>query len=250
VKHKDAVQMKVLRTIERLLLVLGLVSVAIYIAALVHRSVLSRAELKRFHDIQARQAGGPLSQFPPAAQFKLDSTLWSPERIAAYEQSLEERLDPPMAVLRIAKVHLEVPVLEGTDDLVLNRAVGHINGTVRPGEDGNIGIAGHRDGFFRVLKDVVLGDTLELLTPRRTNTYVVDEIVLTRPDDVSVLQPRLHPSVTLVTCYPFYYIGSAPQRYIIHASELTSASSSPQLVSEQVSDRSHTKGSGDGLALK
>src|ERR1043166_9320826 len=82
------------------------------------------------------------------------NSLCSQKRIAAYEQTLTEHTDPPLAVLRIPNVSLEVPVLEGTDDLILNRGVGHIAGTVQPGEDGNIGIAGHRDGFFRVLKDV------------------------------------------------------------------------------------------------
>jgi sortase A len=89
---------------------------------------------------------------------------------------------------------------------------------VRPGEEGNIGIAGHRDGFFRVLKDVGQGDAIELQGPIRTDTYVVDRIVIVSTDDVSVLQRRSRPSLTLVTCYPFYFIGSAPRRYIIQAS--------------------------------
>jgi sortase A len=96
--------------------------------------------------------------------------------------------------------------------------VGHIGGTMRPGENGNIGIAGHRDGFFRVLKDVGPGDAIELATTSRTDTYVVDQIVLVSPNDVSVLQPRSISSLTLVTCYPFYFVGSAPQRYIVQAS--------------------------------
>jgi sortase A len=210
--------MKCLGRIERLLLILGLVLIAIFAAAYVHRTILSRAELKRFRDLQAEQPVETADHFPPVTQFKLDVSLWSQKRIADYEQSLTEYVDPPLAVLRIAKVHLEAPVLDGTDDLTLNRGVGHIVGTDRPGEDGNIGIAGHRDGFFRVLKDVTPGDTIELATPKRVVTYVVDQIVLVRPDDVSVLQPRSRPSLTLVTCYPFYFVGSAPQRYIVQAS--------------------------------
>jgi len=210
--------MKCLGRIERLLLILGLVLIAIYAAAYVHRTILSRAELKRFRDLQGAQPVETADHFPPVTQFKLDVSLWSQKRIAGYEQSLTEYVDPPLAVLRISKVHLEVPVLDGTDDLTLNRGVGHIVGTDRPGEDGNIGIAGHRDGFFRALKDVGPGDTIELVTPKRVVTYVVDQIVLVRPDDVSVLQPRSRPSLTLVTCYPFYFVGSAPQRYIVQAS--------------------------------
>ena len=210
--------MKCLGRIERLLLILGLVLIAIYAAAYVHRTILSRAELKRFRDLQAEQSVETADHFPPVTQFKLDVSLWSEKRIAEYEQSLRGYVDPPLAVLRISKVHLEAPVLDGTDDLTLNRGVGHIVGTDRPGEDGNIGIAGHRDGFFRVLKDVTPGDTIELAMPKRVVTYVVDQIVLVRTDDVSVLQPRSRPSLTLVTCYPFYFVGSAPQRYIVQAS--------------------------------
>ena len=123
----------------------------------------------------------------------------------------------PLAVLRISAINLEVPVLEGTDDLTLNRAVGHIEGTAAPGETGNVGIAGHRDGFFRGLKDIHLGDTFDLFTEKGNSRYVVDEIVIVSPDDVSVLAPRSKPALTLVTCYPFYFVGSAPLRYIVHA---------------------------------
>ena len=105
-----------------------------------------------------------------------------------------------------------------TDDLSLNRAVGHIAGTALPGDSGNVGIAGHRDGFFRGLKDIVTGDTIEITTQAKTDTYVIDQITIVNPSDVSVLAPRSQPSVTLVTCYPFYFVGSAPQRYIVQAS--------------------------------
>jgi sortase A len=207
--------MRFSRGIERLLLIVGVLLIGIYVAAYIHRRILSHAELRRFQEAQPRPS--PVG-FPPGSQGNFDFSLWSENRIAAYERSLAEHFEPPLAVLRISKVHLEVPVLEGTDDLTLNRAVGHIAGTVHPGEDGNIGLAGHRDGFFRVLKDVGPGDSIELVTPGHTNTYVVDKIVLVRPDDMSVLQPRSVSSLTLVTCYPFYYVGSAPERYIVQAS--------------------------------
>lgn len=205
------------RSIERLLLIVGMSLILIYVAAFIHRTILSRAELRRFQDRQTHQSVGT-SRLGTRANF--DFSLWSENRVAAYEHSLAEHIDPPLAVLRISKVHLEVPVLEGTDDLILNRGVGHIAGTVHPGEEGNIGIAGHRDGFFRALKDVGPGDTVELATLSRVDTYIVDRIVLVRPDDVSVLQPRSVSSLTLVTCYPFYYVGSAPERYIVQASKV------------------------------
>src|SRR5215469_851377 len=85
-------------------------------------------------------------------------------------------------------------------------------------EEGNIGISGHRDGFFRGLKDIREGDGIELVTATGTDTYTIDHIVIVKPTDVSVLAPRPRPSITLVTCYPFYFVGSAPQRYIVQAS--------------------------------
>jgi sortase A len=112
---------------------------------------------------------------------------------------------------------LEVPVLHGTDDITLNRGVGQIAGTAAPGEMGNIGIAGHRDGFFRNLKEVNKGDVIELETTTASAVYVVDRILVTGPDDVSVLKPRDTRSLTLVTCYPFHFIGPAPRRFVVEA---------------------------------
>ena len=86
-----------------------------------------------------------------------------------------------------------------------------------PGEDGNIGIAGHRDGFFRELKDIKIGDHVEMEERGRTATYVVDRVTIVDPRNVSVLRAESEPALTLVTCYPFYYIGSAPKRFIVHA---------------------------------
>jgi sortase A len=113
---------------------------------------------------------------------------------------------------------LEVPVFEGTDDFTLNLGAGRIIGTAKPGSSGNIGIAAHRDGFFRGLKDIQEGDEIDLVTAGRRAAYLVDSIRIVTPDDVSVLHARERPSLTLVTCYPFYFVGSAPNRYIVQAS--------------------------------
>lgn len=204
--------------IQRLLFIIGVVLIGVYAAAYLHKEVLSRAQVKQFEEPRKNDIVETKEAQWAQPLFKVDFRLWSEKRIAEYEESLARNIDPPLGLLQIAKVQLEVPVLEGTDDWTLNRGVGHIVGTARPGEEGNIGIAGHRDGFFRVLKDVGPGDTIDLVMPRRTERYTVDRIVLVRPDDVSVLQPRSVRSLTLVTCYPFYFIGDAPQRYIVQAS--------------------------------
>jgi sortase A len=148
----------------------------------------------------------------------VDFGLWSEKRIEAYKQLLSAKFEAPIALLTIRRLSLEVPVFEGTEEPVLNRGVGWILDTAKPGEGGNIGIAGHRDGFFRCLKDIQIGDRIELATPDQKTTYTVDAIQIVIPEDVSVLLPRKRPALTLVTCYPFYFIGSAPMRFIVHAS--------------------------------
>lgn len=184
---------------------------AVYAGMRLHSVIGSRTALRAFAQPDAPL---PHRDVPPG----VDVSLWSEKRVAAFEESLHSRSDIPIAVLRIPKVHLEVPVFDGTDDWNLNRGVGRIAGTAHPGEDGNIGIAGHRDGFFRVLKDVRVGDSLDLVTHQATTTYVVDSIQIVRPEDVQVLRKRAVPTVTLSTCYPFYFVGNAPKRYIIQAS--------------------------------
>jgi len=108
-------------------------------------------------------------------------------------------------------------VLEGTDDWILNRGAGHIEDTAPPAERGNVGIAGHRDGFFRPLKDLAVGDVLELELRSGTERYRVEKIWIVGPEDVSVLDPTPAKALTLVTCYPFYFVGAAPQRFIARA---------------------------------
>jgi len=146
-----------------------------------------------------------------------DQSLWSPIRVRAWRDAIVTPLPAPLAVLRIPKIRLEVPVLPGTDDRILDRAVGHIEDTAEPGADGNSGLAGHRDGFFRGLKDIAVGDLMELDTRHGKEVYRVERTWIVDPNDVSVLDPTPTPTLTLVTCYPFYFVGSAPQRFIVRA---------------------------------
>ncbi len=156
------------------------------------------------------------------AEFRTESgshRLWDSARIRAYKQTLDVAMPSPEALLRVPKVGIEVPVYEGTSDLTLNRGVGHVSGTAMPGAPGNVAITGHRDGFFRGLKDVDVGDKIELQwsVPGGTDTYVVKGIRIVLPQDTSVLSKTDASTVTLITCYPFYYVGAAPQRYIVQA---------------------------------
>ena len=146
-----------------------------------------------------------------------DVTLWSPQRIAAWRTASSQPSSVPLAVLRIPRINLEVPVLEGTSEATLDAAVGHVEATALPGLGGNSGIAGLCDGFFRGLKDVAAGDAIELETLQGIERYRIQRTWVVTPDDVSVLDPTPTRSITLMTCFPFDIVGSAPRRYIVRA---------------------------------
>jgi sortase A len=160
-----------------------------------------------------------------AAIERVDMSTWSRQRIARYRAALHAG-GAPEAILRIPSLKLEVPVFEGTSEENLNRGAGRIEGTAHIGELGNIGIAAHRDGFFRVLKDVRVGSVLQLERLDGTDTYRIVATRIVEPSDVSVLAATPRNAITLVTCYPFYFVGSAPQRFIVRA-EKTPADATP-----------------------
>lgn len=203
----------VLRLAERFLLAVGLVLLSFYVLARIQGVVALHAAMRSFEESREAPGNGTSEDALDGVNY----SLWSPTRVKAYKASLIHRPDPPLAVLRIPKLRIVAPVLNGTDDVTLNGGVGRIPGTALPGEPGNIGIAGHRDSFFRALKDIAKGDTIELVTKHKTDFYVVDKVYVTNPDDINILRPGRVSALTLVTCYPFYYVGSAPQRYIVQA---------------------------------
>lgn len=208
---------RLLLSLERLFLSAGLILVCAYVGMRLYGFVASRAVIAAFAQTPSGIFPAHAGSDPAGGSAGIDTSLWSDKRIHAYNASLNHAFGSPLAVLNIPKIHLEVPVFEGTDDLTLDRGVGRIVGTAHPGQPGNIGIAGHRDGFFRGLKDIAPGDEIKLVLPDAVATYVVDQITVVTPQDVSVLQPGPVSSLTLVTCFPFYYVGSAPERYIVSA---------------------------------
>jgi sortase A len=189
---------------------LGLLLLSIYLVPTLYGSVMSHLAM---------------------AQFRAQSSsnrLWDSARIRAYQRSLSVSFPPPEAILRVPRAGIEVPVLEGTDDLTLNRGAGHLPGTALPGHPGNMAITGHRDGFFRGLKDVAPGDTIEVDRHGRTDKYLVRSIKIVLPSDTSVLNPTQDSTLTLITCYPFYFVGAAPQRYIVQASLISPSGPAPR----------------------
>jgi sortase A len=209
------------RKVERIFLTVGLALLAIWAGARSYRLLASRAAIARFQaepTAAPRIGPGTLMWDASIADSTTDFTLWNPKRVTAYKLSLSTKKDLPLAILRVPKIKLEVPLFNDTDDLTLNRGVGRILGTAQIGQLGNLGIAGHRDGFFRGLKDIGLDDIVELIRPGRIDRYVITQVQIVSPEDVSVLASTPEPTLTLVTCFPFYYVGNAPQRYVVTAS--------------------------------
>jgi sortase A len=130
-------------------------------------------------------------------------------------------------MLDVPRLKLSTPVIEGDDDKTLKRAVGHLPDTPLPWEGGNSAFAGHRDGLFRPLKDIRVGDEIRFRSSREEFRYRVTATSIVTPEDLSVLDRRSRPSITLITCYPFTYVGNAPKRFIIHAERAGEASREP-----------------------
>jgi LPXTG-site transpeptidase (sortase) family protein len=139
------------------------------------------------------------------------------------------RPEPPPPVLnkewrariRIPRVHVEAVVQHGVDERTLRRAVGHIPGTAVPGQSGNVGLAAHRDTFFRGLRHIRKDDRIIVQTREGVFHYEVDSTRIVSPSRVDVLDATAEPTLTLVTCYPFNYVGKAPKRFIVHARQIT-----------------------------
>ena len=207
-----------LELFERLAWALAVVLGGTWITARVLAWSAERRSLAAFHELaHAPPEAASATLLAPGQA--VDQRLWAPARVAAYARAIARPAPPPLALLRIPRLGLEVPVLEGTDEWTLDRAVGHIEGTTAPAGAGNVGIAGHRDGYFRLLKDIVQGDVLELALPTEVRRFRVARLSIVSPEETAVLAPTPGPQLTLVTCYPFYFVGSAPQRFIVQAAE-------------------------------
>jgi len=178
--------MKVLHGSERVLLAAGLICVLVYVCSRIYAAAMYQAGMWSF----SVQASSPANKYDSHGR-PVDFSLWDEKGVKAYKQALAARIGAPLAVLSIPRLRLDVPVFDGTDDLTLNRGAGRIAGTARPGERGNIGVAAHRDGFFRGLKDIRPGDRIEVAQSYHKFVYTVDNISIVDPGDVTVLQPRL-----------------------------------------------------------
>lgn len=157
-------------------------------------------------------------------QWELSHTF-DEQRQRSAERALSTDARPEGAVqdlvgrLEIPRIGLDVMVLSGVDQATLRRSAGLVPDTARPGKAGNVAIAAHRDTYFRPLRQVKEGDFIQITTLDARYYYRVQWTAVVGPDETSVLGPTGKPSLTLITCYPFYYVGQAPQRFIVRASQ-------------------------------
>jgi sortase A len=139
-------------------------------------------------------------------------------------------VDSLIGRIEIPRLLLSVVVVEGVDKTTLRRAVGHIPGTAMPGEAGNVGLAGHRDTFFRPLKDLKIKDQIQFSTLKGNFKYEVQSLRVVEPNNVGVLASSGENMLTMVTCYPFYYVGPAPKRWIVRARQVSPQTAPPSIV--------------------
>lgn len=151
------------------------------------------------------------------AELTLEEQIQAQETHETAPPKLTTKEGDILGRIEIPRIGLSVVVLEGTTSQTLQHGVGHIKGTALPGEPGNVGIAGHRDTYFRGLKDIRANDEIQIETIAGITRYEVDWIQITVPSDVAIVSSATDSALTLVTCYPFHYVGAAPERYVVHA---------------------------------
>lgn len=207
------------RTLEKTSWIVGGLLLAFYVAAQAWIGQAGGSALREFSQARRQQTEGIRQAAGMVLRFQRpDIGDWAPGRIDAHAAALDSTL--PQAVLRIATLDLEVPVYDGVTEWNLNRGAARIEGTATFDERGNVGLAAHRDGYFRALQDIRRGDLVEVLTIGERLQYRVTDIRIVSPQAVEVLAPTQAPALTLVTCYPFRQVGPSPQRFIVRATGL------------------------------
>jgi sortase A len=206
------------RALEIACWAIGAALVMLYFSARAVAAFERQEAIAIFTEARLSAETAPASRHPHVI-LTPDQSRWSQTRKQRYAELIgsPESTELPAAVLRIRSVQLEVPVYADSNERNLNRGAVLVSGTAAPESDGNVAIAAHRDGFFRALKDVTVGDVVEVESASHRRLYRVTELSIVAPTDTSPLRGTAQPAVTLVTCYPFYFVGSAPQRYIVRA---------------------------------
>jgi sortase A len=190
---------------DRLLLILGVLLLTSAVSLSLYGKLAGRASQRAFERSLAEAAA--------AAELDADA----PRRQPAAWRHREGDL---LGMLTMPRLEITATVHEGISEPTLLRGIGHVPGTALPGQRGNVALAAHRDTHFRALRDVVRGDLVRLTTLRGERFYAVFSTEIVRPEDVAALAPTEDSRLTLVTCYPFSYVGRAPKRFIVRATEI------------------------------
>lgn len=192
--------------VSRALIAIGVLCLLSYaiaeLRAARHREQQAAILLDAIAREEAAATVDPAAAAPPAA---------APVREPAVEEGAA------VGLLEISRLGLSTPILSGEDEATLDLGAGHLRDTPSPWEQGNSAVAGHRDGVFRPLRKVRVGDRIDVRTIHGDLSYTVTETFVVTPDDLSVLEPTESPVLTLITCYPFNFVGPAPKRFIVRA---------------------------------
>lgn len=183
--------------VERLLLVVAVVSLGWYATARANAMLFQAAQHRELEELRLERRD-----------------IYLPSSYARHRPRVERAL---VGRIEIPRLGVSAIIREGVDNRTLDRAVGHIPQTAFPGDPGNIALAAHRDTFFRPLKHIRAGDRIRVSTPDGDFSYIVSGTSVVAPTDLSVLNPTPEPSLTLITCYPFNFVGPAPKRFVVRA---------------------------------
>jgi sortase A len=194
---------RVLRLGQRFFLAVGFVTLAYAGVTLAYAALYQRYESWKF-------------------ERKID-TIDLTKRAAIVAEPVDLTEGGLIGKLEIPRIGISVMVLQGIEEDTLHLGAGHVPGTPLPGREGNSAIAAHRDTFFRKLQGVRAGDRVQFSTVRETSEYVVESTEIVEPDDTRVIESRGLRELTLISCYPFYFVGPAPQRFIVHATPVLSS---------------------------
>jgi len=200
-----------LQALSWFLLAGGATGIGIYAWSELDRHAYQRSNAVYFPDEPLVELPSPTPEPPPKA-------ATPPQPPARLQQLFTPPPKPdPLLLGRmlIPRIDLSVLIREGIDPKTLRRAVGHLPDTALPGQPGNCVVAGHRDTFFRNLRNLQSGDQIRVITAAGVFHYRIDRLMVVEPDFISALEPTSDPTVTLVTCFPFRYVGSAPRRFVV-----------------------------------
>jgi sortase A len=245
-KALNGARSKSRRWIERSLLLAGGIAVCIWIWSVASNTVFQNWESWVF-DRKIRGERSDIAEYVAEKRGRMAAQVrvWLGIPAAPVPTMSRPHINPPagphssrendglVGRLIVPRLHLSAMVREGTGEKTLGLALGHIPGTSLPGQKGNVGVAGHRDTLFRGLREIGKNDLIQFETFEGNYAYRVETTEIVRPQDVSVLNTREYPELTLVTCYPFHYVGSAPQRFIVKARQVSRSQTDEELTAQQ-----------------